>query len=304
MELLGERHELILELAPDQGVEGGERLVHEEHVRIGGEGPRESDTLLHAAGELTGEAVLEAVQTHEGQGVLRDVPAAPLGLAADFEGIGDVVAHRTVRQQGHVLEDHADLLRPHGPQLGLGEVHDVLSEELDDPCGRFDQAVEVTHEGGLAAAGEPHDAEDLAPADVERYVGDADHRPEAFQNLALGEPLRLHGRHGLPGPFAEDLPDPLQLDDDIVQGVGSGLPRSAGRSGPLAGAPLRPSPAGSRTDQGRMGQGASPGRLAPRIRSPSRSEERYFSHSSTCAAFSSAHRRAYSAGSVFFTVSS
>ena len=46
-------------------VERAERLIEEKHVRLDGEGARESDALALAAGELIGIAVGEAVDLHE-----------------------------------------------------------------------------------------------------------------------------------------------------------------------------------------------------------------------------------------------
>ena len=46
--------QLILHLATDQRVECGERLIHEEDVRLRGERAGEADALLHSAGECGG----------------------------------------------------------------------------------------------------------------------------------------------------------------------------------------------------------------------------------------------------------
>ena len=42
------------------GVERGERLVHQQHQRIGRQRPRQVDALLHAAGQLRRIVALEA----------------------------------------------------------------------------------------------------------------------------------------------------------------------------------------------------------------------------------------------------
>lgn len=44
--------EFVLQSLADHGVDGGERLVHEQHGRIGGERPGHADALLLTAGEL------------------------------------------------------------------------------------------------------------------------------------------------------------------------------------------------------------------------------------------------------------
>ena len=41
-----------MEQVAGHGVEGAERLVHEQHVGVLGEGPGQGDPLAHAAGEL------------------------------------------------------------------------------------------------------------------------------------------------------------------------------------------------------------------------------------------------------------
>ena len=74
-----QRQQLVLQLAPDQRIERRERLVHQQDVRIGGKGTRESDALLHAAGEL---AAYSARPTATG----RPVPAADRRSARRFSG--------------------------------------------------------------------------------------------------------------------------------------------------------------------------------------------------------------------------
>ena len=58
-ELALQPQELVLELLADDRVDGGERLVHQHHRRVGGERPRDADALLLAAGELGRVAVGE-----------------------------------------------------------------------------------------------------------------------------------------------------------------------------------------------------------------------------------------------------
>ena len=44
--------QLVLQLGADQRIERRERLVHQQDRRVGGEGARQADALLHAAGQL------------------------------------------------------------------------------------------------------------------------------------------------------------------------------------------------------------------------------------------------------------
>ena len=78
VELRRQGHELLLELAPDERVEGGEGLVHEQDLGVGGQSAGEPHPLLHPAGELAREAVLVAVEVDEAVEVLVDGWEAPL----------------------------------------------------------------------------------------------------------------------------------------------------------------------------------------------------------------------------------
>ena len=69
--LLLEPHHLVLHVAADQRVEGAERLVVEHHGRVADERPRHADALLHAAGELVGERVLDVLEPDQPQHLAR-----------------------------------------------------------------------------------------------------------------------------------------------------------------------------------------------------------------------------------------
>ena len=53
-ELLLERADLLAQLEPDLGVQGGQRLVEQQHPGLDGERPGQRDALLLAAGQLVG----------------------------------------------------------------------------------------------------------------------------------------------------------------------------------------------------------------------------------------------------------
>ena len=98
-------------MSPDQRVEGGERLVEEQDVRVGGERPSEADPLLHPPAQLVGPPATQSAEPHEPEHLFRLRP--PLGLAdlLHLQPEGDVVDEGAVRQQAEVLEHHA---RPGG----------------------------------------------------------------------------------------------------------------------------------------------------------------------------------------------
>ncbi len=65
--LLLQPHHLVLHVATDQRVERAERLVVEHHRRVADERPRNTDALLHAAGELVGERVLHVLEPDDAE---------------------------------------------------------------------------------------------------------------------------------------------------------------------------------------------------------------------------------------------
>ena len=141
---------LALELAAHEGVDGTERLVHEEHLGIGRQGPGDTNPLGLASGELVGVApgqvAVEVEQVHQLEGPVPGV-AAVRALEAGHEG--DVVNDAPMRQQPRILHDIAD-----GPTQGNGIAGgDVLI--IDEHCtaGGLHHAVDHAQQGGLAAAG-------------------------------------------------------------------------------------------------------------------------------------------------------
>ena len=46
--------QFVLQLGPHDGVDGAERLVHQQDVRVGGQTAGHADALLLPAGELVG----------------------------------------------------------------------------------------------------------------------------------------------------------------------------------------------------------------------------------------------------------
>ena len=116
-ELALEVDELILHLPADERVEGGEGLIHEKDVGLGGQGPGQTDPLTHSSRELTGLVSAPPLEADQGQGLLG--PTFTLGAthALDLQAVGGVLPHCPVRQEGEVLEDHGDALAAQLAQL-------------------------------------------------------------------------------------------------------------------------------------------------------------------------------------------
>ena len=108
LELLLDLQHLVAEQEPRLLVERGERLVHQQDLRLGGERARDRDALAHAAGQLGRIAALEAVEPDQLDEVPRALDALRLGHAGDLEREGDVVGDGAPREGRLLLEHHAD----------------------------------------------------------------------------------------------------------------------------------------------------------------------------------------------------
>jgi hypothetical protein len=140
-------------------------------------------------------------------------PALGLGDAADLQRIGDVVAHRAVRQQRHMLENHADMVSAQRAQVGLVQARHVAPEQLDRTGGRLDQAIDVTYQCGLAGPGQAHDAKDFATWYFESGILHTDHAAEACEHLGLADAFLAYRLDGGVGLVTKDLPDTRCLDN-------------------------------------------------------------------------------------------
>ena len=149
-------------LGRGDGVEGRARLVHEEHVGLDGDGPRDAQALLLAAGQAERalvEPILHLVPERGGA-------QAPLHDALEVVLVSDPEDARPVRD---VLEDglgeRVRLLKDHAhPLAQLGHVQarvvDVGAADADaaldpDAVDEIVHAVQAAEQRGLAAAGRP-----------------------------------------------------------------------------------------------------------------------------------------------------
>ena len=112
LDVMGDQHDrlaqlglqgqqLVLQRGADHRVDGAERLVHQQHRRVGGEGPGDPDALLLAAGQLVRVALREgrgpgrprAITARRLRAFLRDQPL-------EYGDGGDVVLDGAVRGKG------------------------------------------------------------------------------------------------------------------------------------------------------------------------------------------------------------
>ena len=137
--------ELDLHVLSELVVEGGERLVEEQHLGARRQGARQRHPLLLAAGYLAGAAVPQRLHPHELEH--RDYGRIDfrLGLAQHFEPEGDVLADRHVWEQRVILEYGV-----HRPLVG-GQPGNIFAVKEDLASGRKVEAGDQAQESGLAA---------------------------------------------------------------------------------------------------------------------------------------------------------
>jgi hypothetical protein len=158
----------IPQLLARESVERAEGLVEHQERRLVHERPADRGALLHAARELPGMAILEALEADEGE----KIPGACLvggALAAqaravrlhDLEREHDVCEGRAPGQRRGVLERHADAAQ---------RTAHVLPADRHPSAGHGPQARDGLHQGRLAAARRPDDGQELPLADAQRRL--------------------------------------------------------------------------------------------------------------------------------------
>ena len=183
-ELLVEVHNAVAHFATQAGVEVGERLIHQEQARIAHNRPRHRHPLPLAAGELRRFAIEQGIQLQH----LRDFihPRLPAGLLlfAHLHAEGDVVAHRQVRKQRIVLEDHREVALS-GRHFG-----DVLIVQPDLPLADRLQPGEQAQQGAFTAAGRAHQHHEFPFANIQRQGAEGRFTVKLFTDV-------LQTKHGV-----------------------------------------------------------------------------------------------------------
>ncbi len=169
---LDERQDLLLARL----VERGQRLVHQQQARPGEQRAAERDALLLAAGEVARPAPEQRLQAEQ----LDDLPQllAALVLRHAAHAVGEVAAHRVVREQAAFLEDVAEApaLRPQVDAAGGVEQHPAV--ERDAPAVGPQQAGEHVDQRRLAGAGAAEQGDDAG-----RLAGEGEVELEVAQAL-------------------------------------------------------------------------------------------------------------------------
>ena len=214
VQLLLQPQQDLLHVGADQRIERGERLVHQQDFRVGGQRAGQADPLLHPPRQLRGIVVLEARQPDPVQPFPALLLGLPDGHALDREAVGGVLGHRLVDMQPEPLEHHRDAVAPDLDQLLPAEREDIAPVDHDPARRRLDQPVDVADQGGLAGAGQAHDDRDLPGGNLDVDVLQPKHMAVLFEQFLLGHAL-LDGREHRLRPGAEDLVEVLDADLDL-----------------------------------------------------------------------------------------
>ena len=172
-------------------VQPRERLVQKQGSWCRRNGPGQGHALGLAAGERLHRARPEAGQLHAFDQLL--CPSAPLATAhpGHAQRVGDVLLHRHMGEQPHVLE--------HEPQPAPVRGKAVHGRAVEGDAARILQQDAGDHleEGGLARPRLPQKGTERAVGHGERHI--AQHRPHRLAPRPQGQADMAHGQlHGAP----------------------------------------------------------------------------------------------------------
>ncbi|OJV02810.1 MAG: hypothetical protein BGO06_14725 [Shinella sp. 65-6] len=158
---LPDAREQFLHLHAGQRVQGAERLVHQQQLRLVGKRAGDGDPLLHAAGKLRGIAVRKGLQAHQPE--LCHCKIADLGLRMPrrFQREFHVLPGRQPGQKRIALENHA--------AVRAGS-EDVVSVDLEVAIVMGLQSGDDRKQRALAAAGCADQRNEFVLADRQRDV--------------------------------------------------------------------------------------------------------------------------------------
>ncbi len=148
----------------EQGVDGGKRLIQKQHFRLGDDGSCQRDTLLLAAGKLHRELVDLLRKADDLQNILHFFVGLFLRHFFHLEAEADVVGDAHIREQGILLEHHADAAVPRV------DIRDILPVEINFAARDLLKAGETAQQRGLSAAGRPKKRDQLALFNAEADI--------------------------------------------------------------------------------------------------------------------------------------
>jgi hypothetical protein len=166
-------------------VEVGERLVHEERLRLAHDRPPHRHALALAARELPRLALEELREAEHARDLVDAGPRLRLRRAPHLQAVAEVLADRHVRVQRVALEDHGDVA------LARREIRDVPPVDRDRPARHLLEAGEAPQKRRLPASGRADERDELTVFDAQRHVVEGNHVPRKD----LADVLELDLRH-------------------------------------------------------------------------------------------------------------
>ena len=170
------------DLGLDGDVEGGGRFVGDEQLRVAGEGHRDHDALLLAAGHLVRVGIDALLGFGDADFAEQlDRFAAGFGFADSlveddrFHDLSADGEHR-VQRRHRLLKDHADVAAADRLHLPLGQADQIAAEERDfarfDAGGRGEEPHDRERRDAFAGTAFADDAERAALLEFEREIVD------------------------------------------------------------------------------------------------------------------------------------
>jgi hypothetical protein len=204
--------QVLADPLPGHGIELAERLVQEHGLGLVDQGLAKGGALLHAAGELGRQPVLEVLQMDLAQELLDPVLVSLNREPAQLELDLDIVAHASPGKEGVVLGHDAD--------IGLLAL-DLAAVDQDGTAALLQESGHHQHQGRLTATTWPEQRDELAGADLEIGRAESMHRLPALAE-GFRHPLKLDcsahvssagsGQSGVrapcPGPLQDGDPPP------------------------------------------------------------------------------------------------
>ena len=175
---LVDAQELEVQALARELVDGGERLVEQQHVHAHHQEAGERHALLHAAGEVARIGVLEAAQPDEVEQLVGLALGALVELLAELGGKQRVLERGLPGQQRRALEHQRHVLARRGHRAAV-----------DGNCSRAerDQAGDQPQHRRLAAAAGTDDRDELAWLGQEVDVVEREHTALELLGHALGD---------------------------------------------------------------------------------------------------------------------
>ena len=199
--LLTDLHQLLLQIAAGDCIEGAEGFIQQQQPGANGQGAGDGHPLLHAAGELTGVLIGGMAEAHQ-LNALFDALALLGSRGAAHHVVhrqGDVLAHGLPRQQRIVLEHHHP--------LGTGISH-LASIHQDAAAAGLGEASHQVEQCGFAATRVADQRDKFTLADAEVDVLEGHITAAVIEGKNLGDVVNRekgNGHRQLP-PLATRLP--------------------------------------------------------------------------------------------------